>query len=87
MEVCYSPTFVKMFKVLPDALQEEVVEKIKLFKNPIHHKSLKFHKLSGRLKDRYSFSVNYKTRIVFCYLATKPRLAYLLAVGDHAVYE
>ncbi len=87
MEVFYSPTFVKMFKALPNSLQEEVVEKIKLFRNSTHHKLLKLHKLSGRLKDRYSFSVNYKTRIVFCYLATKPRASYLLAVGDHNVYD
>jgi plasmid maintenance system killer protein len=75
-----------MFQGLPDALQEEVIEKIKLFRNPANHKSLKVHKLFGRLKGRYSFAVNYQTRIVFFYLPSRPREAYLLAVGDHDIY-
>ncbi|MFC1787931.1 hypothetical protein ACFLZY_01805 [Patescibacteria group bacterium] len=76
-----------MFKSLPDALQDEVIEKIELFKNPKNHQMIKVHKLTGRLKGRYSFSVNYKTRIVFIYLPTKPRQAFLLAVGDHDEYK
>lgn len=87
MDVSYAPTFVRMFKTLPDDLQEEVIEKIKLFQNQVNHKSLKVHKLSGRLKGRLSFSVNYKTRIVFVYLPKKPREAFLLAIGDHDVYS
>lgn len=87
MYVTFAPIFVRMFKALPEALQEEVAEKIELFKNPENHKALKVHKLSGRLKDRLGFSVNYKTRIVFTYLPTRPRQACLLAVGDHDIYD
>ncbi|MEK7546135.1 MAG: type II toxin-antitoxin system mRNA interferase toxin, RelE/StbE family [Patescibacteria group bacterium] len=87
MDVSYSPTFVRMFKALPEALQDEVIEKIEVFKDSANHKALKVHKLSGRLKDRYSFSVNYKTRIVFTHLNREHREACLLAVGDHAVYD
>lgn len=87
MEVAYSPTFVRLFKSLPVALQDEIVEKIEVFTNPANHKVLKVHKLSGRLAGRYSFSVNFKTRVVFAYLKTKPREAYLLAVGDHSIYD
>ncbi len=86
MELAYSPTFIRLLKILPGALQEEAIEKITLFKNPAHH-LLKVHKLHGRLAGRYSFSVNFKTRIIFCYLSTKPKTAYLLAIGDHDVYE
>lgn len=87
MEVAYSPTFVRKFKSLPSELQSETIERIKQFQNPRSHASLKVHKLKGRLNDRYSFSVNYRTRIVFRYIETKPRTAYLLAIGDHRVYE
>jgi len=87
MEVSYTPTFVRLFKVLPPELQDEVVEKIDLFRDPGNHKTLKVHKLSGRLKGRSSFSVNYKVQIVFAYLKKKPREAALLAVGDHDIYR
>ncbi|MCK5027657.1 MAG: type II toxin-antitoxin system mRNA interferase toxin, RelE/StbE family [Candidatus Pacebacteria bacterium] len=85
MEVCFKPTFVRQFKILEDDLQEEVLEKIELLKSKNNHRQLKVHKLSGRLKDRYSFSVNYKIRIVFKY-ETKSK-AVLLAIGSHDVYK
>ncbi len=85
MEVCFKPTFVRQFKILEEDLQEEVIEKIELFKNLKKHEQLKVHKLKGRLKDRYSFSVNYKIRIVFQYLS-KGKVV-LLAIGSHDVYK
>lgn len=85
MEVYFKPTFVRQFKILEEGLQEEVVEKIELFKKTKHHKLLKVHKLKGRLKKYYGFSVNYKTRIIFQYLSDNKVV--LLAVGDHAVYK
>lgn len=87
MEVAYSPKFVRLLNSLPPALQEEVIEKVELFKNEKNHPALKVHKLHGRLKEQYSFSVNYQTRIVFVYLPKKPKEAYLLTVGDHDVYD
>ncbi|MDP3792225.1 MAG: type II toxin-antitoxin system mRNA interferase toxin, RelE/StbE family [bacterium] len=85
MIILFKPTFVRQYKSLESQLQEEVVEKIGLFKNPKNHKRLKVHKLSGHLSDRYSFSVNYKIRIVFSYLSKKE--AILLALGDHDIYK
>ncbi|MBP6945284.1 type II toxin-antitoxin system mRNA interferase toxin, RelE/StbE family [Patescibacteria group bacterium] len=88
MEVGYSPTFLRQLKSLPSELQAEAIEKIELFQRQLNHPQLKTHKLKGRLNGRYSFSVNYRTRIVFTFSNTKkPRVAYLLAIGDHAVYS
>lgn len=85
MTVHFKPTFIKKFKRLEIALQEEILEKIELFKDIKNHKQLKVHKLNGVLAGRYSFSVNYQTRIVFSYLSKNE--AVLLAVGDHEVYK
>ena len=85
MEVSYLPSFAKKLKSLETALQEEIMEKIELFKDEKNHKQLKVHKLHGVLSGRYSFSVNFKTRIIFSYLSKKD--AVLLAVGDHEVYK
>lgn len=85
IEIIYLPIFIKSFNKLELPLQEEVLEKVKLFEDKENHKSLKVHKLKGALADRYSFSVNYKYRIVFRYL-NKQEVVFL-AIGDHDVYK
>ena len=80
----YVPTFVRMYKKLEPALKEEVKEKIKLFIDKKNYKRLAVHKLHG-ISNTYSFSVNYKIRIVFEY--ENPSCANLLYVGDHDTYS
>ena len=64
-------------------MQEEVLDVIEIFAHEEQHARLRVHKLKGRLAGRYSFSVNYRFRIVFCY---QNKEAILLAIGDHNVY-
>lgn len=85
IEVNYKPRFARKFDSLNRDLQVEVLEKIDLFKDYSNHTSLKVHKLHGQLKDQYSFSVNYKFRIVFQYVSKNE--VELLTVGDHDVYN
>ena len=85
MEILYKPTFVRQFNKLEELLQDEVLDKIELFKDKKNHKQLKIHKLTGKLKDFYSFSVNYSYRIVFSYENKKSVV--FLAIGDHGVYK
>ena len=85
MEVYYKPSFVKQYAGLEPELQEEVKDKIRLFKDKKNHRQLKVHKLKGHLEGCYSFSVNYRYRIVFRYLSQNE--AALLAIGDHDVYK
>ncbi|MCC6323755.1 type II toxin-antitoxin system RelE/ParE family toxin [Candidatus Nomurabacteria bacterium] len=85
MEILYKPIFIRQFNKLEVNLQEEVFEKIELFKNAKNHKLLKVHKLKGKFEDCYSFSVNYSFRIVFSY-DSKTRVQFL-SIGDHDVYK
>lgn len=85
MEILFKPTFVRQVDKLEKDLQEEVFEKIELFKSTTNHKILKVHKLHGRLKDCFSFSVNYEFRIVFAYINKKQ--VRLIAIGDHDMYK
>ena len=83
--ISFKPSFVRQAKRLEQALFQELVEKIELLKHEKNHDILKVHKLHGTLSDCYSFSVNYKIRVVFEY-ETKNEIV-LLAVGDHDVYK
>ena len=85
MEIQYTPAFIRQFNALETELQEETHEKIDMFRNTKNHQKLKVHKLTGRLAERHSFSVNYRYRIVFSYAAKD--VVFFLAIGDHDVYK
>ena len=85
LEIYFAPSFLRKLKSLDPNLQTEVVKKTEAFKDPNNHQSLKVHKLKGRLKGRYSFSVDYKNRIIFDYLNKKEVV--FLSIGNHDVYK
>jgi addiction module RelE/StbE family toxin len=86
MQVSFTPQFRRQFKKLSQALQEEAFEKMERFEDLDQHEALRVHKLKGRMEGRWSFSVNYRYRIVFMW-EIKNESAVLLAIGDHAVYQ
>lgn len=83
--VSYKPTFIRQLKKLELAVQDEAFEKIAQFKNVQYHHTLGVRKLHGTLTGTYSFSVNFKYRIVFQH-HSKTEVV-LLAIGDHEVYR
>jgi addiction module RelE/StbE family toxin len=83
--ILYKASFVRSYDKLEPELKAEVKEKIELLKSRTNHQALKVHKLQGELKSYYSFSVNYKYRIVFSFI-NKEEIA-LLGIGDHDVYR
>ena len=85
MKIKYKPSFLRLYKKLHPALKEEMKEKIDLFRSNPKHPSLKIHPLKGKMKGCFSFSVNYRTRVIFIY-ETKNTAA-LLFVGGHDIYQ
>ncbi len=85
LNIGYKPSFVRQFKKLELDLQDEVLEKIEVFKNKDGHKNLKVHKLHGKFADCFSFSVNFKIRVIFEYNTNNG--VNLLFVGGHDLYE
>lgn len=81
IEILYTPHFLRMYAKLTPALCSDIKEKIEKFSNKENHPSLKVHKLKN-IDNSYSFSVNYKIRIIFEYGKNK-NIVYLLYVGDH----
>ena len=85
LRIGYKPAFLRSYKKLPPALQMEVKERVALFAAHPEHPSLRVHKLKGPLLKKWSFSVNYRYRIVFSY--ENKSSAILYDVGDHSVYD
>lgn len=84
MKILYKPSFIRQYKKLPDALQQEVMDKVTLFKQDPAHPFLRTHKLKGKMEGYLSFSVNYEYRIIFQY--EQDNIA-LVAVGNHEIYQ
>ena len=85
LKIEYSPKFTRVYKKLPKQVKDKAEEKEKLFrKNPFDPK-LKTHKLTGRLKKYWAFSVGYQCRIVFS-LISKNKVRFH-TIGSHSIYK
>lgn len=85
MNIRYKASFVREFKKLPADLRDEAKERIMQFRDPLNHQKLKVHKLKGKLRNYYSFSVTYSHRIVFDY--ESPEVVVFIAIGTHDIYR
>lgn len=85
MEIAFSSSFKKAFKKKVKGRKEiESLfwESVSLFiENPFNN-SLKTHKLSGQLKQLWSFSVEYNLRVIFSF-EDKNRKAIFIDIGTH----
>ena len=77
----FSSLFIKKYRNLETFLQDEVDEKVELLKHKKNHERLRVHKLGGRLKGIYSFSVSYKIRVTFS--LAKRTVILLERIGTH----
>ena len=68
MKVTYSPSFkrdYKAWKKKNPGKEELLVHTVNLFIENPYHPLLSTHKLKGKLKDCYSFTLEYDLRIIF----------------------
>ncbi|MCU0653550.1 MAG: type II toxin-antitoxin system mRNA interferase toxin, RelE/StbE family [Candidatus Pacebacteria bacterium] len=71
MKIIYSPRFERAYKKLSDDVKDDAELAEGIFrKNPLDAR-LRTHKLSGRLSDYWSFSVDFEYRIIFYYGKSK----------------
>lgn len=85
IKIVYAPVFIRQFKKLEKNLQDQVLDKIELFKNVNNHSALNVHKLNGRFRKSYGFWIDYKNRVVFDWISSSE--AALLMVDDHDIYK
>ncbi|MCW6035574.1 type II toxin-antitoxin system mRNA interferase toxin, RelE/StbE family [Spirulina subsalsa FACHB-351] len=84
MEVSFSSAFKRAFKKRikgNENLELKFWQKLEIFTSDPYDPRLRTHKLSGKLKDLWSFTVDYDVRVLF-YL-TEDNKAIFVDFGSH----
>lgn len=84
-KVFYTSRFVKDLKKLSKNKQKLAIQGEKLFRKDPFDPSLKTHKLSGKLKGYWSFSLTYQDRVLFRFINNNEVIFY--KIGSHAIYS
>lgn len=85
MKIIYSSKFAKEYKKLPLKIKKAAEKKEIIFRKDPFELSLKTHKLTGKLKEYYSFSIDYQYRIIFEF--AKKDIIWFHSVGTHEIYK
>lgn len=85
MKIYYGAKFLRAYRKLSPAVREKVKIAEKLFREDPFHPHLKTHKLIGRLKEFWAFSVDHRDRIIFQFYPGD--VVWFIDVGDHSIYR
>ena len=77
--------FVKSYKNLPEKIRTLSRQKEGIFLADPFDSQLKTHKLKGRLKHYWSYSVDYQYRVMFRFIDNTTVL--YLDIGKHDIYR
>lgn len=84
IKISFSSSFLRVFKKRIKGntkLESRFWTKVEVFTNNPFDPSLRTHKLSGKLKDLWSFSVEYDERVLFYF--TDDGNAVFIDIGNH----
>ena len=84
MKIYYHPQFFKSYELLNKEIKRKAEGKEKIFREDSFHPSLRTHKLKGKLKNQWSFSVNNRYRIIFEFSDGD---VIFLDIGTHKIYN
>lgn len=86
MGILYSSKFIREYKKLPDDIKNKAEEKEIIFRQNPFDDRLKTHKLNGKFEEFWSFSIDYKFRIIF-EISKDGKTFHFHSVSDHRVYR
>ncbi|MCE2887569.1 MAG: type II toxin-antitoxin system mRNA interferase toxin, RelE/StbE family [Pseudanabaena sp. 42896M_M3] len=84
IEITFSPTFQRAFRKRIKGntdLQTRFWQKIEQFQQDPFQPTLRTHKLSGKMKNTWSFSIEYDARVIFYF--TDDGKAVFIDIGTH----
>ena len=85
MKIYYFSKFAHKYKKLSHKIKQRAKEAEKIFRVYPFNNRLKTHKLSGRLKNYWAFSIDEKYRVVFEFY--KKDVIFFHDVGGHEIYK
>jgi mRNA-degrading endonuclease YafQ of YafQ-DinJ toxin-antitoxin module len=80
-----SNRFKRAFKKMPTFIQEDFIDKIKIFASNPQDSRLKTHKLRGKLEECYAFNLKNGFRVFFDF--TGANQINLFYIGPHDHYQ
>ncbi len=81
----YSKRFLKILSRVPTDILEKAQERELVFKNDPFDPRLSTHKLHGKERNVWAFSVTFSYRIKFIFIGEKEVL--FLEIGTHDIYK
>ncbi|MEK7596644.1 MAG: type II toxin-antitoxin system mRNA interferase toxin, RelE/StbE family [Patescibacteria group bacterium] len=85
MRVFLSSSFLKAYKKLPAVVVDLFAFKREIFFKDPFDIQLKTHKLHGTQRGLYSFSLDRKYRVIFCFDENADIV--LIKIGKHDIYQ
>lgn len=87
MTIYYHSHFRRSYRRLDRQIKGVAEERVALFKHDPFHIRLDTHRLHGKLKHQWSFSVDGRNRILFEFLNKAQTAVVFLDIGDHRIYR
>ncbi|MEK7493607.1 MAG: type II toxin-antitoxin system mRNA interferase toxin, RelE/StbE family [Patescibacteria group bacterium] len=85
MKIIYTAKFSREYKKLSREIKISAEQAEAVFRKNPFTPSLDAHKLHGRFKDFWSFSIGFKHRIIFEFDGSKT--VYFHSIGNHSIYQ
>ena len=88
IEIAFSSSFKRVFKKRIQGqpfLEEKFWNRVDIFKHDPFDNRIKTHKLSGDLKELWSFSVDYDIRVIFYFSDDSKNRVVFVDIGKHDV--
>lgn len=85
MIIKYTKKFEKKFIKLPLSIRKKAAKQEEIFIDNPSHPSLRLRKLSNKLSNYWSISVDYHFRIIFRY--QKQNTVIFIDIGTHSIYQ
>ncbi len=77
--------FIRAYKSLPEKIKLRAKQREKIFKANPYDPRLNTHRLKGRFKNYWSYSINYEYRIMFRFIDDETVLYH--DIGTHDIYK
>ena len=85
MKIYYSSKFEREYRKLPIKIKKVAEKKERIFRKDPFDERLRTHKLTGRLKEFWSFSIDDKHRIIFEFVDRNT--IWFHSAGTHEIYR